>query len=165
MTAGPLTYEENMPVAFVPGVDGISDIAAPTEAEVGGGTQLASYIGKNGGVQFPDQQGMVDTSSIDRRFNSEYPGSEGGTLIVTFKRRNRDGDSAAWDLFKDPEVPGYLVFGLQGSNDDDGDEVIVYQVVGARGRLSNPDGDTEQRFVVRFGVQDWAQGVTVTDGS
>lgn len=158
---GPLVYEGNVPVTFVPAIE---DITAPTATEIGGGEEMSSYIPKDG-VQFPADRGMVDTGSLDRKFNSQYPGSTGGTLVITFKRQNRDGDSAAWEAFKAGEVAGYLVFGFEGSNDTEDDEVDVYQVVGHEPVRSNPAGDTEQRFVVNFGVQDEAAAVAVVAGA
>lgn len=156
--AGPLVYEENVPVAFVPT---IADINNPTATEIDAGDQLASYIRKDG-VQFPGNRNMVPTGSLDRTFDSEYPGSKGGTLVITFKRQNRNGEADAWDLFKAGLVEGFLVFGFEGSNDTAGDDVDVYQVVSHYPVRSNPAANTEQTFVVNFGVQDEAMGVEVT---
>lgn len=159
----PLVYEENLVATFV-AADGIADITAPTATEIGTGTDLSSYIPKNG-ITFPSTRNMVDTGSIDRKFNSEYPGSTGGTLQITFKLQNRDGDSAAMDTFAGGEVEGYWVFGYQGSNDTEADEVDVYHVVGHVPVRNNPGPDEEQRFAVSFGVQDDAQGVAVAAGA
>lgn len=158
--AGPLVYEKNVAVSFVPT---IASIAAPTAAEVTAGTALQSYIPKDG-IQFPSGRNMIDTGSIDSDFDAQYPGSTGGPLVVTFKRQNRDGDEAAWTLFKDndPVVEGYIVIGFEGSNDTAADEVDVYQVAAHKPLRSNPGANTEQRFVINFGVQDEALGVAVT---
>lgn len=155
----PLVYEGQLVATFV-AAEGIADIEAPTISEIGDGDDLSSYIPKNG-ISFPSQRKMVDTSSIDRKFNSEYPGSEGGTLEITFKMQNRDGDNDAWTTFAGGEVEGYWVLGFEGSNDESGDEVDVLHVVGHTPVRNNPGPDEEQRFSVMFGVQDWAQGATV----
>jgi hypothetical protein len=165
MPVGPLVYEGNVPVSFVPADTdwGIADLTAATAAEVGAGTELSSYIPKNG-VSFPSNRNMVDTSAIDREANSEYPGSRGGTLQITFKVRNRDGDSAAYDLFKSGKVAGDLVFGFEGSNDTAGDTVDIYRAVGHTPVRNNPAQDEEQRFTVSFGIQDDALGATIAGG-
>lgn len=160
---GPLVYEGNVPVTAVPADQsgwGITDLTSPTAVAIGDGVDLASYIPKNG-VSFPSNRAMVDTSSIDRTLNSEAPGSRGGTLEITFKVRNRDGDRAAYELFKDGQVPVDLVFGFEGSNSDAGDLVDIYRVVGHTPVRNNPGPDEEQRFTVMFGVQDDALGVEV----
>ena len=155
----PLVYEEQLVATFV-AAEGVTDITAPTATEVGAGTDYSSYIPKNG-VSFPANRNMVPTGSIDRKFNSEYPGSEGGTLEITFKVQNRDGDSAAWTEFAAGEVEGYWVFGFEGSNATAADEVDVYHVVGHTPVRNNPGPDEEQKFTVMFGVQDWSLGGTV----
>lgn len=155
----PLVYEENLVATFV-AADGIADINAPTATEIAAGTDYSSYIPKNG-VTFPSGRNMVDTASIDRKFNSEYPGSKGGTLQIVFKMQNRDGTGAAFTEFAAGEVEGYWVLGFEGSNDTAGDVVDVWHVVGHTPVRNNPGPDEEQRFSVPFGVQDEAQGVDV----
>lgn len=164
-TVGPLVYEGQVPVVFVPATTtwGVANLATPTTAEIGGGTDLASYIPKNG-VSFPSNRNMVDTSAIDRELNSEFPGSRGGTLEITFKIRNRDGLSAAYDLFADGKVAGDMIFGFEGSLDT-ADICDTYRVVGHTPVRNNPGPDEEQRFTVMFGVQDDALGGEVDGGS
>lgn len=156
---GPLVYEENVPVLYVPA---IADVTAPTVAELTDSSvvALASYIRKDG-VQFPSNRNMVDTGSLDQTFDSEYPGSKGGTLVITFKRKNRAGAEAAWTLFKGGLVDGYLVFGFEGSAVVAADNVDVYQATSHHPVRSNPAANTEQTFMVNFGVQDEALGVDV----
>lgn len=159
----PLVYEGKLVATFV-AADGIEDITALTDTEVGTGDDMSSYLRKNG-ITFPSTRNMVDTSSIDRKFNSEYPGSEGGTLVITGKRQNRDGDTDFEDTFSGGEVEGYWVFGYEGSNDTADDVVDVYHVVGHTPVQNNPGPDEEQTLEVSFGVQDWAQGVSVVSGA
>lgn len=156
----PLSYEENLVATFV-AAGGIADITAPTVAEVDAGTEYTSYVPKQNGITFPSGRNMIDTGSLDRRFNSEYPGSEGGTLEITLKVQNRAGASAAWTEFAAGEVEGYWVFGFEGSNNVAGDEVEVYHVVGHTPVRNNPGPDEEQRFTVMFGVQEWEQAAIV----
>ncbi len=153
----PLVYEENVVASFAPTV---ADVNAPTAAEVGAGVDYSSYIPKNG-ITFPSTRNMVDTGTIDNRFNSEYPGSSGGTLQITFKVSNRDDATAAETAFATAETAGFWIFGFQGSNDTAADVVDVYQVVSHQYVRNNPGADTEQRLVVSFGLQDQALGVAV----
>lgn len=157
----PLVYEENIPVTFAPAV---ADLTAPTTTEVDAGTDYSSYIPKDG-IQFPSGRAMVPTDSIDRKFDSQYPGSESGPLVITFKLQDRSGTQAAWDEFVGGEVEGYLIFGFEGSNNTESDVVDVYHVVGHTPVRNNPGGDIEQRFVVNFGVQEWEQAATVASGA
>jgi hypothetical protein len=170
---GPLVYEGNIPVTLIPADPDtgwqIANLNAPTVAELATGTtddgvRVDSYIPKNG-VTFPSNRNMVDTSAIDREANSEYPGSRGGTLQITFKVRNRDGDSAAYELLKSGKVPVDIVFGFEGSNGTADDLVDIYRAVGHTPVRNNPGPDEEQRFTVSFGIQDDALGVEVVSGS
>ena len=154
----PLVYETNLVVGFVPT---IADINAPSVAtDLASLVPLESYVRKDG-VSFPSNRNMVDTGSIDNPFDTEYPGSKGGPITITFKRKNAADAEVAWTTFKDGLVDGYLVFGFEGSNDTAADVVDVYQVVSHYPVRSNPSANTEQTFQVTFGVQDEAIGVTV----
>lgn len=155
----PLSYEEQLVATFV-AANGIDDITEPVIAEINAGTDYSSYIPKNG-ISFPSQRNMIDTGSIDRKFNSEYPGSEGGTLEITMKVQNFAGLSAALAEFDAGEVEGYWIFGYKGSNNVTADVVDVYHVVGHTPVRNNPGPDEEQRFVVMFGVQQWNPGSVV----
>lgn len=152
-----LVYEKKVPVFWVPT---ISDITGPTVAEMTAGDNLWCEIPKDG-VQFPSNRSMVPTDSLCDDFDSESPGSDGGTLVITFKREDRDGNSVAWTLFKGTKLDGFLVFGFDGSAEVAADEVDVYQVESHLPVRANPGANTEQRFSVNFGVQQWKQGVAV----
>jgi hypothetical protein len=164
---GPLVYEEQVVVTLVPASTnwGIADLANPTEAEIGAGTVVSSYIPKSGGVSFPSTRNAVDTAVIDQTFNSEWAGSRGGPLTLQFKMRNRDGDTAAWDLLKAGNVPLDIVVGYQGSNGSAGDEVDIWRGVAQMPLRNNPAPDEEQRFTVEFRVQADSLAVEVTGGS
>lgn len=156
----PLVYEENVAVAFV---TTIADMTAPTTTEIDAGDQLAAYIRKDG-VTFPSTRTNVPTASIDTAFDSEYPGSKGGQVSITFKRKDKDSNEAAWTLFKAGLVAGYLVVGFEGSNNTASDVVDVYQVTSHYPIRSNPAPNTEQTFVVNFPVQAEEIGVSVVSG-
>lgn len=154
----PLIYDEQFRLALVPA---IADIENPTALEMGAGVDYTSYVPKNGGVSLPSDRRMIDTSSIDRLDDSEYPGGTGGTLTLTLKRRNFNGDEAAWTLFKDGLVETYAVMGFEGSYSTAGDEVDIYKIVSHVPSRANPDGGNEQRFMVNCGVQRVARSVLV----
>lgn len=166
MPVTPLTYEENVVVLFVPADSagwGIEDPTAPTVAELTDSdvVDLSSYIQKNGGITIPNQRNAVDTASIDRRFNSEAPGSEGGPLGLILKRQNRDGDTDAFDLFAGGNVSGDVVIGWDGSATESGDVVDVFRGTSDRPARNNPSGDEEQRIAVNHRTDSEYQAVTV----
>lgn len=158
----PLIYDEQFRLSAVPAI--ASADLVPTTTEVAAGEDLTSYVPKSGGVSLPSDRRMIDTSSIDRLDDSEYPGGTGGTLTLTLKRRNFNGDEAAWALFRDGLVDTHLVMGFEGSNATAADEVDVYKIVSHVPSRANPDGGNEQRFMVNCGVQRVARGVAVAAG-
>lgn len=156
--AAPLVYDGKLVVGFVPT---IADPESPSVAtDLASMVDLSTYIRKDG-ISFPSSRNMVDTNSIDSTFDTEYPGTKGGTLTITFKRKDFNGDEVAWTTFKDGLVEGFLVFGFEGSNDTAADVVDEYKVVSHYPVRSNPSANTEQTFVVNFGVQAEYIGVTV----
>lgn len=148
----PRVWDENLVATFV-AAGGITNIASPTAAEVAAGINMSSYIRKNG-VSWPNGRGNVDTATIDRRRNTSYPGSESGTLDITFLEENRAGATAPRTSFAGGEVEGFWVFGFEGSNGTAGDPVEVYHVVGDKPTRNNPGPDENQQLTVRFHVQD-----------
>jgi len=164
---GPLVYEEQVVVTLVPAgaTWGITSLTAPDAAEIAAGTDVSSYIPKSGGIGFPSTRNAVDTAAIDRTFNSEHPGSRGGPLTLQFKMRNRNGDTAAWDLMKAGNVPFDAVVGYQGSNATAGDEVDIWRGFAQMPLRNNPGPDEEQRFTVEFRVQEDALARVVAGGS
>lgn len=166
MPVTPLTFEENVVVLFVPADVsgwGIADPTGPTIAELTDTdvVNLSSYIQKNGGLTLPSQRNAVDTASIDRRHNSEAPGSEGGPVELILKRQNREGGTAAWDLFAGGDVSGDIVIGYDGSADTAADEVDIFRGTASRPARNSPSGDEEQRIAVTHRVDSEYQAVTV----
>jgi hypothetical protein len=93
------------------------------------------------------------------------PGQRGGPLTLQFKMKNRDGNTAAWDLFKAGVVAGDIVIGYEGSNGTAGDEVDIWRGFAQMPLRNNPAPDEEQRFTVEFRVQEDSLAVAVTSGS
>lgn len=85
-------------------VSTIASIAAPTVAELTAGTDITTYITKDG-LSVPQSQNMVDNTSLAETFDAQVVGSWGGSLSLTMKRNTTD---TAWNLF-DYGDNGYLV--------------------------------------------------------
>ena len=171
---GPLVYDGNVPVTFVPADPDtgyqIGDINAPDDDELAtgeadDGVALGSYIQATGGISFNRSTDMIDTSALDRENTSEYPGGLSGTPSITFRVQNRDGDNAAFDLFKPGKVAGDFVFGFEGSNDTVDDEVTIIRCVASHPVRNNPARGDEQLFTIQLGVQDEAYDVAVVAAS
>jgi len=170
MPVTPLTFEENVVVLFVPAGEsgwGIEDPEEPTVAELTDTdvVDLSSYIQKNGGLTLPSQRNAVDTASIDRRHNSEAPGSEGGPVELVLKRQNRDGDTEAFDLFSGGDTSGDIVIGYDGSAATADDVVDVFRGTASRPARNSPSGDEEQRIAVTHRVDSEYQAVSVVAGT
>lgn len=80
-------------------VSSIANIAAPTVAEIGAGTNITNFVTKDG-LSVPANQNNVPNASLAETFDSELPGSFGGTLTLTGIR------DAATDTFWDLVVYG-----------------------------------------------------------
>jgi len=72
----------------------ISNIAAPTVAELNAGTLITNFVTKDG-LTVPSNQNNVPNSSLAETFDSELPGSFGGAITMTGIR------DAATDTFWD----------------------------------------------------------------
>jgi len=83
----------------------IASKAAPTAAELTAGTDITTYLTKDG-LKVPQSQNMVDNTSLAETFDAKVVGSWGGDISLTMKRDN--GADTAWALFDYAET-GYLV--------------------------------------------------------
>jgi hypothetical protein len=88
---------------FVPTV---TNIAAPTVAELNAGTDLTDFTPRDG-FNPSTNQNPVDNSSLADAFDSQVVGSEGGPITLTFFRD--DTTDTAWDLI-DYGLTGFLAF-------------------------------------------------------
>lgn len=95
-------HEGMTKVSFVPT---ITNKAAPTVAQLAAGTDITTYLTKDG-LKVPQSQNMVDNTSLAETFDAKVVGSWGGDLSLTMKRDN--GTDTAWDLFDYGET-GYIV--------------------------------------------------------
>lgn len=65
----------------------ISNIALPTTTELNAGTNITSFLTKDG-LTTPADQNNVDTASLAETFNSQVVGSFGGAIEMTGMRDN-----------------------------------------------------------------------------
>lgn len=86
-------------------VTAIASIAAPTAAELAAGTDITTFLTKDG-LKLPQSQNFADNSSLAESFDAQVVGSHGGNITLTIKRDN--ATDTAWDLF-DWGTNGYLV--------------------------------------------------------
>lgn len=73
----------------------ISNIAAPTTAELNAGTNVTNFVTKDG-LTVPANQNMVDNASLAETFDSQVVGSFGGPVTLTGIRDNTA--DTFWDL-------------------------------------------------------------------
>lgn len=96
-------HEGMTKVSWVPT---ITNVAAPTVAQLTAGTDITELLTKDG-LNISLTQNTVDNTSLAETFDSQLVGSWGGSITLTAKRDN-DGTDAAWNLFTHGET-GYLV--------------------------------------------------------
>lgn len=98
-----LPFDGNMRV-FV--VDSIADEAAPTVAEIDAGTEITSFIPKNGwGAS--NSANRVDTGDLSTLYDSEVLGTWKITLDLTILRD--DTTDTAWDEFQTHGAQTHIV--------------------------------------------------------
>lgn len=76
----------------------ISNKAAPTTAELNAGTDLSTFVPKDG-LATPSNQNMVDNASLAETFDAQVVGSFGGPLTLTCFRDAIPANDTAWNLF------------------------------------------------------------------
>jgi hypothetical protein len=140
-------YEGQVKVRWV---TTISNIQAPTVAEINAGTDLSPFVTKDG-VRVPTNQNMVDTGDINTVFDSQEPGSWGGPLGLTLKRTAAD---TAWNLFAH-SLTGFVVISWDNWTNGTvsaGDKVQVYPAKSHHPVMTPPAANEVQRFTVELGV-------------
>lgn len=103
-----LAYEGRTKVHFVPT---ISDEAAPTTTEITAGTDLTTFVTKDG-VNPAATNNRIDTGGIDDTFDSQIQGSWGAEFQLTCMRD--DTVDTAWDTLQ-RGVQGYIVIGYDSA--------------------------------------------------
>ncbi len=143
-------------VHFVPT---ISDISAPTVAEIAAGTELTPFI-TPAGIDLPEDATDADTSSIASARDFSVPATIGGTLEAELYRDDGTGSTtdAAWTAVPRLTI-GYLVVARFGGSGTDNaivatDGVEVYPVrVSQRSNARVTRGEA-LRFVAQFALSE-----------
>jgi len=140
-----LVYEQNTKVWFVPT---IADPAAPSAAVIAAGTNVTPFLTKDG-LTTPANQNMVDSASLDERFDAQNVGSFGGAVALTLFRD--DDTDTAYELFT-WGLTGFLVVGYFGSASVAADIVDVYPVESHEPVMQQTAANEVQRFDVQLAV-------------
>lgn len=103
-----IVFEEKYQIHWLPAC---ASIAAPTQAEITAGTEITSFVPKDG-VNIGTSNNRVSTADISTKFDSEIMGSYGNSLSL--KCFKDDATDTAWDLLLKDAV-GFLVIAPYGS--------------------------------------------------
>jgi hypothetical protein len=100
-----IVIDGQVKVAFVPT---ITNLSAPTVAQLNAGTDLGPFIAPGGMEGWEASTDEVDTSAIDSTFNTKRPGrtSYSGTALVLKKQ---SGTDTVFDALKVKLTNGFLV--------------------------------------------------------
>lgn len=75
----------------------LSSISSPTAVQLNAGTDISTFITKDG-LNISLTQNNVANTSLSETFDSQLVGSWAGDPSITFKRNN--ASDTAWDLFE-----------------------------------------------------------------
>lgn len=144
----PYVYEGKTRIQWV---ETIASKTAPTVAELAAGTDVTSYVTKDG-LTTPANQNMVDNATIAETFDAQVVGSWGGALELMM-RRDASSDTAwnTWDYGDN----GYIVIrrGLAASTSfSAGQKVEVYPAQAHQPVMEPSAANEQQRFKVAFAV-------------
>jgi hypothetical protein len=143
-----LVYEGRTNVYWV---TTISNIAAPTVAEITAGTPLTNFVAKDG-VAVNTTTNNVDSATIAETFDSQIVGSWGGSVELTMFRD--DSADTAWNLCV-YGTNGYVVidrFNDSGTLPIATEKVEVWPAEMHQPVPQNSAANTQQRFVEMFAV-------------
>lgn len=131
----------------------IDDISAPTEGEIAAGTDLSSFVTKDG-VNPGLSTNNVDTAALDETFDAQVPGSYGANFQLTMFRDD-DADDA-WDLCV-YGTEGFLViwyFATPGDNTPPaaGDVVEVWPAIMHQPVMQQSAANEAKKFVETFAI-------------
>lgn len=143
-------HEGNTKVVFA---TTIANKAAPTVLELNAGTDLSTLLTKDG-LQTPDTQNMVDSSTLADTFDAQVVGSWGGSISLTGFRDSVAANDDLWDLAV-YGTNGFLVIrrGVAYSTAwAAGDRVEVYPVEFHEPVPNQTSANEEVRFSVGMAV-------------
>lgn len=134
-------------------VPSISNTASPTAAECNAGTDVTTFVPKDG-LTTPANQNFIDNSSLASTFDAQNIGSEGGNITLVGKRNNTT--DTFWDLIT-RGLTGYLVVRRGIASSDTftaGDPVEVYPVEYHDPVMDQTASNSQARFTVNAAVTD-----------
>lgn len=134
-------------------VDSISDTSAPTVAEVGAGTDITSFIVKNGWQESPTFN-RVDSSDLSTQYDKEVMGTWKTTITLTVLLD--DTTDTAWDEFQTHAAQTHLVvLPYKGTGSVAASDVCrVYPVESAQAIPNQSAANERQTAEVAFAVYD-----------
>ena len=129
----------------------LDDVTAPTEGEIAAGTDITSFITKDG-VQPNLTTNNVDSATIAEIFDAQVVGTFGADFQLTMKRD--DTNDTAWDLCV-YGTAGYIVvdeFNESGTAPSAGDPVDVWPAQMHQPTPANSSSNTEKTFTESFAI-------------
>ena len=137
-------------ISFAPAA-AITDIAAPTAAEVAGATDLTGHLIS---LNASSRGNAVPTPSFDSLFETSTAGTSSATFDADFYRD--DEDDAAWELLPRGTRGFFLVSRFGGAGTDNlpvaTDEVEVWPVMVPSRTMANMSNNTVLTFTVSCAV-------------
>lgn len=122
---------------------------APTEAEVAAGTDLTTYVTKDG-VNPGTTNNRIDTGGIDDVFDSQIQGSWGAEFQLTCMRD--DTTDLAWETLQ-RGVQGYIIIGYDSAAGiAAGDTVQVWAVEFGTPLMQPSASNTVQMFIADVAI-------------
>ena len=139
---------ESLRVYWVPT---ISNIQAPTVAQIGAGTEYTSFTPVDG-VNIGGNRNNASQAMLGGAFVTEEPGTWGTTLEITFVRD--DTADTAWDFFAGGyKTAGYIVLRRVGTGAiAAGNKVEVYPVRTHEPQMLASAENEYSKFTVQFAV-------------
>jgi hypothetical protein len=136
-----LAYEGRTKVHFVTNID---DITSPALSEIAAGTELTTFITKDG-VNPGSTNNRIDTGGIDDVFDSQIQGSWGAEFQLTCMRD--DTTDTAWDTLQ-RGVQGFIVIGYDSPTGIKGGDVVqVWPVEFGTPVMQPSAANTNQMFL------------------
>lgn len=136
----------NTRVAYVPAV---SNIAAPTTAELNAGTILTDKVTADGLVGYEATTAEVDTTSLASTFDTKSIGRDtfSGTML---RLKKQDGTDTVYNLLV-RGTTGYVVIRRDTDYNTawaSTQKVEVYPIICGRERILPPEANTVRRYEV-----------------
>lgn len=144
-----VAYENKLKVYFA-NSNGVADITAPTEAEIGAATYLGHFLQRDA-ISFGMSQSRVDVSSIDDNWDLEVMGTVAMQPSLMLYRDD-DNEAAGYDLVENG-TDGFLIFSTFGEPES-GDTVFVAPVQMGEPIWQDTAANTAQRILVNFALRD-----------